>query len=97
MIFQCFYNSYLTVYGQHPLVGIKYQSFNGSLLQATLPECCPYPVNSSEEVETPREELVGTFLDFALLLTYIGSLGTSCHVCKKQEYLTFPVHLSNKY
>jgi len=34
-------------------------TINGILLQATLPECCPYPVNSSKEAEKPREELVG--------------------------------------
>ena len=55
---------HVPLYSQHLPVGFQYQYINGSLfslLQATLPECCPYPMNGPEEAEKPREELVRIF------------------------------------
>ena len=49
---------------QYLPVIFQYLYINGSLfslLQATLPECCPYPMNGPEEAEKPREELVRIF------------------------------------
>ena len=42
-----------------------------SFLQATLPECCPYPANGSEDLEKPKEDLVWIFVDSILYFIYM--------------------------